>query len=123
MFKNIPFIDEATIEFRQPNDVDIFPKIEADFQEAIAKLPEVSSVSSGRATKGAVQAYLARAYMFVGRYADAKPLLQAVIAGGIYGLVDNYYDNFDPATQNNKAVSYTHLRAHETPAHIVCRLL
>jgi len=106
MFKNIPFIDEATTEFRQPNDADIFPKIEADFQDAIAKLPEVSSVSSGRATKGAAQAYLARAYMFVGRYADAKPLLQAVIAGGKYGLVDNYHDNFDPATQNNKEILF-----------------
>ena len=28
-----------------------------------------------------------------------------------------------PITRNNKTVSYTHLRAHETPEHLVCRLL
>src|SRR5678816_4794967 len=27
------------------------------------------------------------------------------------------------ATYNHKPVSYTHLRAHETPEHLVCRLL
>ena len=106
MWKNIPYIDEITTEFRQPNATDIFPKIEADLQEAIAKLPEVSYVSSGRANKGAAQAYLARAYMYVGKYADAKPLLQTVIAGGKYGLVDNYRDNFDAATQNNNEMLF-----------------
>ena len=44
--------------------------------------------------------------MYVGRYADAKPLLQEVIAGGKYGLVDNYHDNFDPATQNDKEILF-----------------
>ena len=32
---------------------------------------------------------------------------------------DDEYDNL----LNYKAVSYTHLRAHETPEHLVCRLL
>ena len=76
MWINVPFIDENTTEYRQKNDVDIFPKIEADFKDAIAGLAEVSSTSSGRATKGAAQAYLARAYMFIGKYAEAKPLLR-----------------------------------------------
>lgn len=102
MFKNIPFVDETvTTDFRLKNDADIFPKIEADLKDAINKLPVTNSTSSGRATKGAAQAYLARAYMFVGRYADAKPLLAAVIASGKYALVSNFHDNFDPATQNN----------------------
>ena len=101
MFKNIPFIDETVTEYRRKNDVDIFPKIVADFQEAIAKLPEKTSNSSGRATKGAAQAYLARAYMYVGRYSDALPLLNSVITANKYALVDNYHDNFDAAKQNN----------------------
>src|SRR5678815_5800285 len=29
----------------------------------------------------------------------------------------------DPRTEPVEAVSYTHLRAHETPEHLVCRLL
>lgn len=108
MFKNVPFIDENVTDYRQKNDVDIFPKIEADFKDAITGLPEVTSVSSGRANKGAAQAYLARAYMFVGKYAEAKPLLQAVISSAKYALVDNYHDNFDASKQNNSEMIFAY---------------
>jgi hypothetical protein len=108
MFINVPFIDETITDFRQKNDVDIFPKIETDLKDAVAKLATVSSTSSGRATKGSAQALLARAYMFVGRYADAKPLLQAVIASGKYSLVDNYHDNFDASKQNNSEIIFSY---------------
>ena len=102
MWKNIPYIDETVVaEYRLKNDVDIFPKIVADFQEAIAKLPEKANNASGRATKSAAQAYLARAYMYNGRYSDALPLLNAVISGNRYSLGDNFHDNFDAAKQNN----------------------
>ncbi|MEJ7676672.1 MAG: RagB/SusD family nutrient uptake outer membrane protein [Segetibacter sp.] len=106
-FKNIPFIDETvTTEFRLPNDEDIFPKIEADLQDAISKLPEKADNSSGRANKGAAQATLARAYMFIGKYPEAKALLQAVITGGKYDLVGNFHDNFNAATQNNNEMVF-----------------
>ncbi len=108
MWINIPFIDENVTEYRQKNDVDVFPKIEQDFKDAIAGLAEVSSTSSGRATKGAAQAYLARAYMFVGKYAEAKPLLQAVITGNKYSLVDNFHDNFDASKQNNTEMLFAY---------------
>jgi starch-binding outer membrane protein, SusD/RagB family len=108
MFINVPFIDENTTEYRQKNDVDIFPKIEEDFKAAIDGLAEVSNTSSGRATKGAAQAYLARAYMFVGKYADAKPLLQAVIASAKYSLVSNFHDNFDASKQNNTEMLFAY---------------
>ena len=108
MWINVPFIDETVTEYRQKNDVDIFPKIEADFKAAIEGLAEVSSTSSGRATKGAAQAYLARAYMFVGKYAEAKPLLQAVITSGKYSLVDNFHDNFDASKQNNSEMIFAY---------------
>jgi starch-binding outer membrane protein, SusD/RagB family len=108
MWINVPFIDENVTEYRQKNEVNIFPKIEQDFKDAIAGLTEVSSTSSGRANKGAAQAYLARAYMFVGKYAEAKPLLQAVIASNKYALVDNYHDNFDAAKQNNTEMIFAY---------------
>ena len=107
-WKNVPFIDETVTEYRIKNDADIFPKIVADFQDAIAKLPEKSSNASGRATKGAAQAYLARAYMFTGKYTDALPLLNAVITANKYSLVDNYHDNFDAAKQNNNEVVFAY---------------
>jgi starch-binding outer membrane protein, SusD/RagB family len=108
MWKNIPYIDETVTEFRQKNDVDALPKIEADLQFAITKLAEKSNNSSGRATKGAAQALLARAYMYVGRYADAKPLLAAVIGSADYSLVSNFHDNFDPSKQNNNEMVFAY---------------
>ena len=108
MWVNVPFIDETVTEYRQKNDVDIFPRIEADFKEAIDGLAEVSSFTSGRATKGAAQAYLARAYMFIGKYAEAKPLLQAVISGNKYALVDNFHDVFDASKQNNSEMLFVY---------------
>jgi len=108
MWINVPYIDETTTEFRQKNDVDVFPKIEEDFKEAIADLATVSSLSSGRATKGAAEAYLARAYMFVGKYAEAKPLLLSVISSGKYSLVDNFHDNFDASKQNNPEMVFSY---------------
>lgn len=108
MWVNVPFIDETVTEYRQKNDVDIFPRIEADFKEAIDGLAEVSSLTSGRATKGAAQAYLARAYMFIGKYAEAKPLLQAVISGNKYALVDNFHDVFDASKQNNSEMLFVY---------------
>lgn len=106
MWKNIPYYDETTTDYRQKNEADVFPKIVADFQEAIAKLPSKSSNASARATKEAAQAYLARAYMYVGRYADALPLLNAVINSGKYSLESNFHDNFDAAKQNNNEVVF-----------------
>ena len=108
MFKNIPFIDETVTEFRQPNTADIFPKIEADLKDAISKLPLAANTSSGRANKGAAEALLARAYLFVGKYSDAKPLLADIISSGKYALVSNYHDNFNAATQNNTEMVFAY---------------
>jgi starch-binding outer membrane protein, SusD/RagB family len=108
MWKNIAFIDETVTEFRQPNTTDIFPKIEADLKDAIAKLPLASNTNSGRANKGAAEALLARAYLFVGNYAAAKPLLADVISSGKYALIDNYHDNFNAATQNSSEMVFAY---------------
>lgn len=101
IWNKVPFIDETLTDTRISNTEDIWPKIEADFQYAIENLPETQE-AVGRATKGAAQAYLAKAYLFQHKFAEAKPLLDAVINSGIYGLVDCYGDNFDAATENNK---------------------
>src|SRR5678816_2699598 len=46
---------------------------------------------------------------------------------GIHGIGEAYSAGPDEATvkviEDFKPVSYTHLRAHETPEHLVCRLL
>ena len=39
------------------------------------------------------------------------------------GFIKKRIENFNFLYSLFKAVSYTHLRAHETPEHLVCRLL
>ena len=45
------------------------------------------------------------------------------LSKGVHIRADFLYRNFKVKTQGLVAVSYTHLRAHETPEHLVCRLL
>ncbi|HET6995604.1 MAG TPA: RagB/SusD family nutrient uptake outer membrane protein [Chitinophagaceae bacterium] len=117
IFNNIVYADETTTETKNVDDagqyIDYWPKIEADFQAAIAGLPDVQSTpgapNRGRANKSAAKAYLARCYMEQHKYAQAKPLLEDIIANGktasgdAYNLV-NYQSNFN-AQQDNSAES------------------
>lgn len=95
---NVPNIDDAG------NFIDIWPKIEADFQFAIDNLP-ATQPQKGRANKWAAMAYLAKAYMFQDKYGQAKPLLEDLIANGLtasgakYALV-NFQDNFNAQSKN-----------------------
>ena len=117
VFGNVPYVDESITyvagNWRVPNytntaaaDAAVWPKIEADFQYAFANLPATQS-QVGRANKYAAEAYLAKAYMFEHKYADALPLLNDLMtngtnAGGVkYKLVANFNDNFNAATKNN----------------------
>jgi hypothetical protein len=96
----VPFIDEKTVDFRQPNDADIWPQIEADLEYAIANLPVDQGTQKGRATKGAAQALLAKVHMFQHDYTAAKPLLDDLINGGKYDLHSNFEDNFRIVSEN-----------------------
>ncbi len=101
MFNMVPWIDETTTDFKQPNNVDIWPNIEKDFQDAVDNLPETQT-DAGRANKWAAMAYLAKAYLYEHEYDKAKSLFDQVItngktaAGVKYDLFDQYEDNFRP---------------------------
>ena len=65
---------------------------------------------------------------FIVRYADLKPCKTAFIDAHTPG--SNQKENFtiigsgvSESPDQHVPVSYTHLRAHETPEHLVCRLL
>ncbi len=92
-FDRIPYFDETVTNFNIPNDRDIFTDIEADYQRAIDLLP-LEPTEVGRAHRSAAQASLAKLYLDDSRFADAKPLLDAIINSGRYLLFDNYNDNF-----------------------------
>lgn len=108
-FNMVPYIDE-TLDYGQgielvKNDVDIWPKIEADFKFAQDNLPETQA-AAGRANKWAAATYLAKTYLYQKKYTEAKALFDQVIASGVttngkkYGLLANYTDIFNAARDN-----------------------
>ncbi|UGU17630.1 RagB/SusD family nutrient uptake outer membrane protein [Sinomicrobium kalidii] len=106
MFNMVPWVDETTEDPKQPNDQDIWPMIEADFQYAYENLPATQD-EFGRANKWAAAAYLGKTYLYQQKFAEAKDMFAGVINSGVnsggvkYDLVPLFRDNFDAATENN----------------------
>jgi starch-binding outer membrane protein, SusD/RagB family len=110
IWNNVPYIDDVTYDPLEPNStkqintVDIWPKIEADFDFAYKNLDQTGIARNGqrgRATKWAAAAYLAKAYIFQKKFAQAKVLLEAIVASGRYSLMPRYHDNYRASTKNN----------------------
>jgi hypothetical protein len=105
MWNMVPWIDETTTDFNQPNDKDIWPMIEADFKAAYEMLPATYPLV-GRANKWAAGAYLGKTYLYQKKFAEAATVFTQVINSGVttnglkYDLV-SFKDNFDAATKNN----------------------
>lgn len=105
MWNNVPYIDETTVSFNDfasakvPNDKDIWPMIEADFEFAFNNLAGTHA-QVGRVNKWAAGAYLAKTYLYQQKFAQAKPLLDDIIANGTttkgekYALHEEYHTNF-----------------------------
>ncbi len=106
MFNMVPYIDEKIYNpddfasTKLPNDKNIWPNIEADLKAAYDALP-VNQSQPGRPTKWAAGAMLAKAYMFQQKFAEAKPILQAIVDSKKYSLMPKYHDNFRAVTNNN----------------------
>lgn len=104
MWNKVPYIDETTTNY--DNKADIWPKIEADFKDAYANLPETQPVV-GKANKWAAAAYLGKVLMYEKKFAEAKTLYDVIIAQGKtsngkpYDLQDNYWKNFDIPYENS----------------------
>ena len=106
-FGDVPYVDETWDEVTViANDQDLWPFIEADFQFAFDNLPGTQS-DAGRANSWAAGAYLGKALLYQGKYAEAKAIFDQVIANGTtasgepYALVDNYSENFSSLFDNN----------------------
>lgn len=106
MFNMVPYIDDKIYDpnnlesTKIANSTDIYPKIEEDLKAAYDVLP-ASQSQPGRPTKWAAGALLSKVYIFQKKYAEAKPILEAIVASGKYRLVDKYHDNFQASTNNN----------------------
>jgi tetratricopeptide (TPR) repeat protein len=80
----------------------VWAQVQADLAAAITQLPaSYTGNDVGRATKGAANALLAKAYMQQRNFQAALQPLQAVIQSGLYSLVTNYQNNFLPTTEFN----------------------
>ncbi|MGB3773799.1 MAG: RagB/SusD family nutrient uptake outer membrane protein [Leeuwenhoekiella sp.] len=106
MWNMVPYIDENTEDPQQPNDMDIWPMIEADFQFAYDNLPPTQA-EFARANKWAAGAYLGKTLLYQQKFAEAREVFNTVIASGVnsggtkYDLIPFFKDNFDAATENN----------------------
>ena len=99
-FGGVPKIITAPLATESNSDVlntrasaaDIYKVIIDDFQFGVDNLPLVGdpTTQTGRANKGAAEAYLAKVYMYQRNWQKVLDLTTAVINSGKYSLVPNY---------------------------------
>ncbi|MEM9917555.1 MAG: RagB/SusD family nutrient uptake outer membrane protein [Bacteroidota bacterium] len=110
IFNSVPYIDEkvaAADISTVPNSPDFWSKIEEDLKFAFDNLPETLP-EAGRANKWAAGAYLAKAYLYQGKYGEAKSMFDDVIANGQttngkpYALVADYPEIYNAENDNHE---------------------
>ncbi|WP_020528843.1 RagB/SusD family nutrient uptake outer membrane protein [Flexithrix dorotheae] len=99
LFGDVPLIDKVIIQsesdyFGRVPSNEVYDFIVDDLTMAAAKLPAKGDIATGRATSGAAKALLAKVYLTIGQHAEAKTLLDQVIASNEYQLVGDYHDIF-----------------------------
>jgi starch-binding outer membrane protein, SusD/RagB family len=100
MFGGVPLVVKvlAPSEYQagRATKEEIYAQIEADLKAAIPELKnksEQSAAEYGRATKGAAKAYLAKAYIYQQKWADAEAMALEVINSGEYNITAESYAN------------------------------
>jgi hypothetical protein len=61
----------------------------------------MSPRAKGRASKGAAQALLGKAYLYQNKFSESAQILDEVINSGYYSLISDYKDLFTVANENN----------------------
>jgi hypothetical protein len=108
-FGDVPIIDviinyNDKEYFNRDPASEVYSFIESDLLRAIENLPGRSQTAEGRATKGAAQAILAKVYLTNKEYSKAKVLLEQVMSGGDYELLNNFNDVF--YSERNKEIIF-----------------
>lgn len=81
------------VVYNRKTKAETYAQIEADLLDAIDRLPLKSDYNGedlGRATKGAAQALLAKAYLYEEKWQQAFDLSGAVMSSGQYSLLADY---------------------------------
>ncbi|MBX0289250.1 RagB/SusD family nutrient uptake outer membrane protein [Hymenobacter sp. HSC-4F20] len=112
LFGGVPKLDRvpAASEINDPNlqkratAQEIYQLIIDDLQFAANNLPLKGATETGRATKGAAQAMLAKVYLYQKNYQQAYDLTNEIITGrsGAYGLLPNYEQIWREAGANSQ---------------------
>lgn len=89
--------DETTIP--RSSVTEVYAQIESDLLAAISALNEIPE-ETGRATKGAAQALLGKAYLFQDKFSEAASVLEDLINDGNYSLVEDYNSIFENEGEN-----------------------
>lgn len=116
-FKVVPLItsppeDPSEYYAATATEEELWSQIIADFSQAKTLLPvSYRGVSGpdvgqlGRATKGAATGMLGKAHLYRQNWQSAADEFEDVVAladQGVYGLMEDYIDNFSPLSENNK---------------------
>jgi len=113
MWVNVPFISAenfAASEFNQPNSGPIWSEIEADFSYAASNLPTSRGGNysePGRPIKTTAQAFLGKALLYQGKWAEASTNLDAVVNSGDYALATDYFSNFRSDGENGPEMIFS----------------
>ncbi len=90
-------------EYQTPRSTveQVYAQMEKDLRQAIAYLPDnYGDAEKGRATKGAAQSLLVKAYIFQEKWQQAEQLADSIITGGQYSLMPNFSDIFQQSGEH-----------------------
>lgn len=110
--EKIDINDDATINqvvFIRKSKEEVYNQIEIDLQDAIEKLPLKSQYAPndlGRATKGAAQALLSKAYLYQQKWQLAYDMAGEVITSGQYALLNDYAEVWREIGENKSESIY-----------------
>ncbi|WP_316834279.1 RagB/SusD family nutrient uptake outer membrane protein [Pedobacter nutrimenti] len=94
---------QAVLSVARSSKEECFAQIVKDLSDAAAVLPERAAQGAdqiGRATKGAANAYLAKAYLFTENWAQAQKYADQVIASGQYSLEPSFSNVWSVRNKN-----------------------
>ena len=111
MWNRVPYVDETitVTTANVPNSADIWPKIMEDLNFARTTLTPTKA-QIGRINKWGAAAFYAKALMFQGKYAEARPIFTDLITNGVnsagtkYALAPKFDDLFNADMENIAAV-------------------
>lgn len=98
---------EESKKIGRSTEQEIYNLIVKDLQDAINTLPQPSATAWGRASKGAAVALLAKVYVYLKDWNNAKKYLDQLFSEFHYNLLSNYADLFQIETEKNNETIFS----------------